>query len=273
MSTTVATATTDTATVTSARGDTSGTPTSSIATTSATSTPVSSTANSSTPTATPGTGAAAPGTLFATPFGPGGARFVNPFPSCLMSENFFGSGDFEDYLQQHNTAALLSGRFSPTHDNRPHFFALRLRGNVLHFHTTLSAAQRTDFNLLVDAFRQNHTTNVGILKARLKAAHQQHNQDNSDFLSNIRTLARRPYRTFLHLIEQIVLISFIEGLIVATLRWELRKSKSATADDALTLARDMNSFLEIEKGAPSTSEMAKTSVNAISREAPEPPTK
>ena len=36
---------------------------------------------------------------------------------------------------------------------------------------------------------------------------------------------------------------------------------------------ELNSCLEIEKRAPSRSKMAETSVNAISREAPEPPTK
>ena len=36
---------------------------------------------------------------------------------------------------------------------------------------------------------------------------------------------------------------------------------------------ELNSSLEIEKGAPSTSKMAETSVNAISRETPEAPTK
>ena len=92
-------------------------------------------------------------------------------------------------------------------------------------------------------------------------------------MCGIRTLARRAYRAFPHLVEQIVLTSFIEGLSDATLRWELRKSKPATADDALALAMELNSFLEIEKGAPSTSKMAETSVNAISRETPEPPTK
>ena len=187
-----------------------------------------------------------------------------------MSENFTRSGDFEDYLQQFNTAALLSVWFSPAHDNRPHYFAPRLRGNALHFYTTLSAAQQTDFNFLVDAFRQNYTTNVDILKARLKAARQQSNQDISAFLCDIRTLS---YRAFPHLVEPIVLTSFIEGLSDATLRWELRKSKPATADDALALAMELNSFLEIEKGAPSTSKMAEISVNAISRVAPEPPTK
>ena len=190
-----------------------------------------------------------------------------------MPESFTGSGDFEDYLQQFNTAALLSGWFSPSHDNRPHYFAHRLRRNAVHFYTTLSAAQQTDFNLLVDAFRQNYTTNVDILKARLKAARQQPNQDISAFLCEIRTLARRAYRAFPHLVEQIILTSFIEGLSDAMLRWELRNSKPATEDDALALAMELISFLEIEKGAPSTSKMAEASVNAISRETPEPPTK
>ena len=86
--------------------------------------------------------------------------------------------------------------------------------------------------------------NVDILKARLKAAQQQPNQDISAFLCDIRTLARRAYRSFPHLVEKIVLTSFIEGLSDATLRWDLRKSKAATADDALALAFEMNSSLE-----------------------------
>ena len=273
MSTTIATATTTTATVTSAGGATSSTLTSSTATTSARSTPVSSTATSATPTATLGTGAAAPGTPFATPFGPGGALFVTPLPSCLTPESFTGSGDFEDYLQQFNTAALLSGWFSPSDDNRPHYFALRLPGNALHFYTTLSAAQQLDFNLLVDAFRQNYTTNVVILKAKLKTARRQPNQDISAVLCDITTLARRADRAFHHLVEQIVPTSFIEGLSDATLRWEIRKSKPVTDDNALAVAMELNSFLEIEKGAASTSKLAETSVNVISRETPEPPTK
>ena len=187
-----------------------------------------------------------------------------------MPESFTGSGDFEDYLQQFNTAALLSGWPSPAHDNMPHYFAHRLRGNALHYYTTHSAAQQTDFNLLVDAFRQNYTTNVDILKARLKTARQQPNQDISAFLCDIRTLARCAYRALPRLVEQIVLTSFFEGLSDATLRWEFRKS---IADDALALAMQLNSFLENEKGAPSPSKMAETSVNAISREAPEPSTK
>ena len=203
-------------------------------------------------------------TLFSTPIGTTGAPHSTPLPSCLMLESFTGSGDFEDYLQQFNTAAFLSGWFSTTHDNRPHYFALRLRQNALHFFTILSVAQQTDFTLLVDGFCQNYTTNVDILKTRLKAARQQPNQDIASFLCEVRTLARRAYRAFPHFMEQIVLTSFIEGLSDSTLRSELRKSKPATADEALTMAIELNCFLELEKGARSTSTVASESaVNQV----------
>ena len=94
-------------------------------------------------------------------------------PSCLMTESFNGSGHFEDYLQQFKSAAMLAGWLSPRHDHWPQNFALRLRDNALHFYTTLSPEQQDDYDLLVDAFRQNYTTNVDILKARLKAAKKQ----------------------------------------------------------------------------------------------------
>ena len=92
-------------------------------------------------------------------------------------------------------------------------------------------------------------------------------------MCDIRTLARRACRAFPHLVDQIVLTSFIEGLSDATLRWEVRKSKPPSADDALALAMELNFFLEIEKGAPSISKVVETSVNAIFRETPEPPSK
>ena len=205
-------------------------------------------------------------TPFSTPIGTTGAPHSTPLPSCLMPESFTGSGDFEDYLQQFNTAAFLSGWYSTTHDNHPQYLALRLRQRALHFFTTLSVAQQTDFTLLVDAFRQNYTTNVDILKARLKAARQQPNQDIASFLCDVRTLALRAYRAFAHLLEQIVLTSFIEGLSDSTFRCELRKSKPATADEALTMAIELNSFLELEKGARSTSSVApESAVNQVSR--------
>ena len=49
-----------------------------------------------------------------------------------------------------------------------------------------------------------------------------------------------------HLLKQIVVTSFIEGLNNATLRWELRKLKPQTANDALTKALELQAYLELE---------------------------
>ena len=198
--------------------------------------------------------------------GPGGFYLNTPSTllSCLLPDSFTGSGDFEDYLQQFNTAAMLSGWHSSRNDNRPQYFALRLRDNALHFYTTLSPQQQNVFELLVDAFRQNYTTNVDILKARLKTAKQQPSQDIATFLCDFRPLARRAYRAHPHLIDQIVLTSFIEGLQSSTLRWELRKTKPSTADQALTLAIELDPYLALErqKNAPAIS-LFPNSVNSI----------
>ena len=166
---------------------------------------------------------------FSAIFG-GGTSFVAPvatpvtglsqsLPACLMPEPFNGSGDFEDYLGQYNTAAYLSGCYRPcSYYYRPQYFALRLKGNALHFCTTLSEDHQNDFDLLVEALRQNYTTNVEILKVRLKAARQQPGQDIATFLCDIRTLDRRAYRDHAHLLEQIVVTSFIEGLNNSTFK-------------------------------------------------------
>ena len=56
--------------------------------------------------------------------------FSQPLLACLIPEPFNGSGDFEDYLGQFNTAAYLSGWYRPcSHDYRPQFFALQLKDN------------------------------------------------------------------------------------------------------------------------------------------------
>ena len=203
-------------------------------------------------------GSSAYGGHFSTIFG-GGPSFVPPvatpvtglsqsLPACLMPE----SGDLQDYLGQFNTAAYLSGWYLPcSYDYRPQFFALRLKGNALHFYSTLSEDHQNDFDLLVEAFRQNYTTNVEISKARLKAARQQPGQDIATFLCDICTLARRAYRDHPHLLEQIVVTSFIvEGLNNSTLRWELRKLKPENADHALTKALELQAYLELEGRNP-----------------------
>ena len=102
----------------------------------------------------------------------------------------------------------------------------------------------------MEAFRQNYTTNVEFLKARLKAARQQPGQDIATFLCNVRTLARRAYRDHPQLLEQIVVTSFIEGLNNSTLRWELRKLKPENADHALTKALELQAYLELQGRNP-----------------------
>ena len=168
-------------------------------------------------------------------------------PACLMPEPLNGSGDFEDYLGQFNTAAYLCGWYHPcSYDYRPQYFALRLKRNALQFYSTLSEDHQNVFDFLVEAFRQKYTTNVENLKARLKAARQQPGQDIATFLCDIRTLARRAYRDHPHLLEQKVVTSFIEGLNNSILRWELRKLKPENADHALTKALELQAYLELE---------------------------
>ena len=195
-----------------------------------------------------------------------GAVF-SALPSCLMPEAFTGEGDFEDYLQQFTTAATLSGWQTATTDNRPNYFALRLKGNALHFYTTLTVAQQQNYDQLVAAFRTTYTTNVEVLKAKLKAARQQPNQTIAAFLCDVRTLARRVYRGQPLIEEQMVLTSFIEGLHDAQLRWELRKSKPANPDAALALAVELHAFMEMD---PSLRSGSQTAVNMVSVTPPQP---
>ena len=63
----------------------------------------------------------------------------------------------------------------------------------------------------MEAFRQKDTINVAVLKTRLKAAKQQFEQEVANILYDLRILARRTNRSSPHLIDQIVLTSFVEG--------------------------------------------------------------
>ena len=191
-----------------------------------------------------------------------GAVF-SALPSCLMPEAFTGEGDFEDYIQQFTTATSLSGWQTATIDNRPQYFALRLKGNALHFYTTLTVAQQRNFDQLVAAFRTTYTTNVEDLKAKMKAARQQPNQAIAAFLCDVRTLARRVYRGEPFIEEQMVLTSFIEGLHDAQLRCEIRKSKPASPDAALALAVELNAFMEMDPSLRGGSQATVIMVSAL----------
>ena len=159
--------------------------------------------------------------------------------------------------QQHN---FQDGKRPPLITDQ-NFFALRLKGNALHFYATLTVAQQKNFDQLVAAFRTTYTTNVEVLKAKLKAARQQPNQTIAAFLCDGRTLARRVYRGQPLIKEQMVVTSFIEGLHDSHLRWELRKSEPASPDAALALAVELHAFMEMD---PSLRNGSQAAVNMVS---------
>ena len=182
-----------------------------------------------------------------------------------MRELFNGSGGLQHYLGQFNTAAYLSGCYRPcSYDYRPQYFALRLKSTAFHFYSILSEDRQNDFDLSVEAFRPNYTKNVKFLKAGLKAARQQPGQDIAIFLCDIRTLARRAYPDHPHLLEQIVVTSFKEGLNNSTLRSELRKLKLENADHALTKALELQAYPKLERRNPiGTARSSSVGVNHI----------
>ena len=225
----------------------------------------------------PGSGSGNGGSVSLTPFSPAapststaaaGAAFA-ALPSCLMQETFTGAGDFDGYLQQFTTAARLSGWQTATTDNRPHYFALRLKGNPLHLYTILTVAQQQNFDQFVAPFCTTYTTNVEIFKTKLKAARQQLNQTIAAFLCDVRTLPRRVYRGQPLIEKQMVLSSFIEGLHDAQLIWELRKSKPTTPDANPALAVELHAFMEM---GPSLLSGSTAAVNMVSGTPPQPPT-
>ena len=112
-----------------------------------------------------------------------------------------------------------------------------------------------------------YTTNVEVLKAKLKAARQQPNQTIAAFLCDVRTLARRVYTGQPLIEEKMVLIKFIEGFHDAQLRWDLRKSKPANPDAAVALAVELHAFMEMD---PSLRSGSQATVNMVSATPPQP---
>ena len=89
--------------------------------------------------------------------------------------------------------------------------ALRFKGNALQFYTTLTVAQK-NFDQLVAAFCTTYTTNVEVLKAKLKAARKQPNQTIAAFVCDERTLAGRAYRGQ-PLIEELMALDQYSGIL------------------------------------------------------------
>ena len=145
--------------------------------------------------------------------------------------------------------------------------ALRLKRNALNFYTTLTVAQQQNLDQLVAVFRTTYTTNVEVLKAKLKTTKQQPNQTIAAFLCDVRTFARSVFRGQLLIEEQIVFTNFIEGLHDAQLRWELRKSKPASPDAAPALTVELHAFMEMD---PSLRGGSQVTANMVPATPPQP---
>ena len=170
-------------------------------------------------------------------------------------------------MQQRTTAARFSGWETATTDNRLYYFALKLKANALHFYTILTVAQQKNFDRFVAAFRTKHTTNVEILKTKLKAAIQQPNKTIAVFLCDVRTFARKVYRGQPLIEKQMAFTSFIEGIYDVQLRWELRKRIPASPDAALALAVELHAFMQMD---PSLRGGSQATLNTVSSTPPQP---
>ena len=140
-----------------------------------------------------------------------------------------------------------------------------MRDDALHFYTKLSPGNETNLTSLLrpsdknaqqiwTSWKHNWKLRSSCQALTLQPSFVRINQINC-INTGIRTLARRGYRTYPQLVDKVVLTSFIEGLKSSTLSWELRKTKPSTAEEALILAIELDTFLALERqhNAPASS--------------------
>ena len=138
-------------------------------------------------------GSASAGPHFSTLLGNGsvptaqmgtGGFYLNPpstLPSCLTPNSFTGSGYFEKYLQQFNFAAMLLGWHSSRHDNRPQYFALRLRDNALHFWNHIVTPPRKRFWTPCRRFQTKLRNKCGLFESTIKSCETATKSRHSNF--------------------------------------------------------------------------------------------
>ena len=174
-----------------------------------------------------------------------------PNYSCLLPPSFTGLTDVEDFLTQFEAVSTLSKCVALTPDPRLHFLSARLTGDALTFYWSLATAQKGDYNELTRLFRQQYKTNADVLKAQVKSLRQLPGQDVSDFYRTLRDHAGKAYTD--HAVRnELLLTTFIEGLTYSVVPWEVRKVKPTLVEDALSLALEMQPFLELQGQQPDT---------------------
>ena len=123
-------------------------------------------------------------------------------------------------------------------------FFTRLTGDALTFYRYLTTAQKEDHDELKRLFWQQYKPNANVLKAQVKYLRQLPGQDVSAFYRTLRDLAGKAY-TDDAVCNEILLTTFIEGLTIFVVRWEVRKAKPTMVEDALSLALEMQSYLNL----------------------------
>ena len=174
-----------------------------------------------------------------------------PIYSCLLPPSFTGLTDVEDFLTQFEAVSTLSNWVALNPDPGPHFFSARLTGDALTFYRTLTTAQKGDYDELKRLFRQQYKPNADVLKAQVKYLRQLPGQDVSTFYRTLRDLAGKAY-TDDAVRNELLLTTFIERLADSVVRWEVRKTKSTVVEDALSLALEMQSYLNLHGQQPDT---------------------
>ena len=186
-----------------------------------------------------------------------------PNYSCLLPPSFTGLTDVENFLTQFEAVSTLSNWVALNPDPRPQFFSARLTGDALTFYRSLTTAQKGDYDELKRLFRQQYKPNADVLKAQVKSLRQPPGLDVSAFYRTLRDLAVKAHIDDA-VRSELLLTTFIEGLANSVFRWEFRKTKPTVVEDALSLALEMQSYLNLHDQQPGTPAASVNNLNGPS---------
>ena len=97
-------------------------------------------------------------------------------------------------------------------DERPHYFAFRLRKSAIDFYRTLSEDTRKSYDETVKVFRQPYNEKPVVFRGRLARRIQQPGEKLTEFLGDLQTLALKAYLQESNEIrEHVILRGFREG--------------------------------------------------------------
>ena len=177
----------------------------------------------------------------------------------LLPEQFTGSNDFESYvthfellsqLQKWQRKETVNGAETEI-DERPNYFALRLRKSAIDFYRTFSEDTRKNYDETIKVFRQYYNEKPVVFRGRLARRVQQPGEKLTDFLGDLQILALKAYPQESNEIRQhLILRGFLEGIENSQVRLDLRKNlgdADMTLDKALERALYIEAVTRIEE--------------------------